>query len=74
MNSDLDKMEKIRNVSIDKDNVILMVDGEGKVALAHSIANLGGTQRRPKNKVVGIMGLGPRGIGFEFACQDKQNQ
>ena len=66
LNSKLDKKDKIRNVSIDKDNVILMVDGEGKVSLAHSITNLGGTLRRPKNKVVGIMGLAPRGTGFKF--------
>ena len=62
----MDKNDKIRNVSIDKDNVILMVDGKGKVSLAHSITNIRGTLRRPKNKVVGIMGLGPRGTGFEF--------
>ena len=62
LSSDLSVEEKIKNLTEDKDDVIAFVDGESRIQLVHSVKNLGGTRSRPKNKIVGIIGIRNQGI------------
>jgi hypothetical protein len=40
--------------------VILAADSNGNIMILHSPKNFGGTRSRPKNKVVCMLGVGPR--------------
>ena len=66
MNMDLSEEERIKNLTEDMDEIIAFVDGESKIQLVHSVTNLGGTRSRPKNKIVGIIGMGNQGICVEL--------
>ena len=66
MNKELSEDEKIKNLTEDMDEIIAFADGESKIQLVHSVTNLGGTRSRPKNKIVGIIGMGNQGIFVEL--------
>ena len=65
LSSDLDKNGKLRKVTGDVDNIVLVVDEEGQVMIMHSMHNKGGTLRRQKNNITGVIGLDPRRTCYE---------
>ena len=56
--------DRIKNATGDPDNVIICVDVKGKIQLIHSLSNLGGTIRRPEDKIVGAIGMGHDPVGI----------
>ena len=56
--------DRIKNDTGDPDNVIICVDVKGKIQLIHSLSNLGGTIRRPVDKLVGAIGMGHDPVGI----------
>lgn len=53
---------KLKELTREQDSIILTFNSvTEKCQLLHSIANLGGTPRRPANKIVAIEGFGPAG-------------
>ena len=52
-----DESSRLRALLNDKDSIILVANGS-EVIIIHSVVNLGGTLRRPKDKIVGLQGLG----------------
>ena len=56
--------ERIQIASKDQDNVFICADAEQKVIVLHSVNNLGGSVRKPEDKIVGAVGMGsnPNGV------------
>ena len=50
--------ERIQIASKDQDNVFICADAEQKVIVLHSVNNLGGSVRKPEDKIVGAVGMG----------------
>ena len=59
-----DAKEDIKTVTYDADSVALGADAEEKTVPIHSFKNLGGSLRRPKNKIAALVGMGvnPAGV------------
>jgi hypothetical protein len=51
-------VEKLRSVVKETDTAILAADANKNVLIFHSPKNFGGTRTRPKNKLIGLIGLG----------------
>jgi hypothetical protein len=51
---------KLRALVKEIDTVILAADSNKNIMILHSPKNFGGTRSRPKNKVVCMLGIGPR--------------
>ena len=56
--------ERIQIASQDQDNVFVCADVEQKVIVLHSVKNVGGSIRRPDDKLVGAVGMSsnPNGV------------
>ena len=56
--------EDAKMATYDPDGVALGADSEGKVVLVRGIKNLGGSLRRPENKIAALVGMGafPSGV------------
>ena len=59
-----DAKEDIKMATYNADSVALGADAEEKIVLIHSMRNLGGSLRRPKNKIAALFGMGssPTGV------------
>ena len=66
LNSDLPIRDRIKNITEDEDDVVACMDRGKKVQLIHRISNLGGTRSRPKDKILGIIGMEQQGIFVEL--------
>ena len=53
-----DAKEDLKMATYDADSVALGADAEEKIVLIHSMRNLGGSLRRPKNKIAALVGMG----------------
>jgi hypothetical protein len=54
--------EKLRSVVKEIDTVILAANANKNVLIFHSPKNFGGTRTRPKNKLIGLIGLGTQAM------------
>ena len=52
--------EKLREIVNEVDSMLLVANKRKEITILHSISDLGGTRSRPDNKVVCLMGAGPR--------------
>ena len=64
-------------MTYDADGVALGADAEERIVLIHSMKNLGGSLRRPKNKIAALvrMGSNPTGVLItdgSFCQQEKE--
>ena len=64
---DLSVDDRIRVATGDQDNVIIASDAEKSVVVLHSFHNLGGTVRRPEDKIVAAVGMGANPTGIVIA-------
>ena len=64
LSGDLMVKERIQIATNDQDNVFIGADAEQNVIVLHSVNNLGGSVRRPDDKIVGAVGMGsnPNGV------------
>ena len=69
LSGDLTVKERIQIASKDQDNVSVCADAEQKVVVLHSVNNLGGSVRRPDDKIVGAVGMGSNPSGVVISTQ-----
>ena len=55
--------EDTKTATYDADGVALGADAEGKIFMIHSMRNLGGSLRRPENKIAAMVGMGSNPTG-----------
>ena len=67
LSGDLSAKERFQTATKDQDNVVIGADAEQHVVVLHSLNNLGGTVRRPDNKIVGAVGMGSNPTGVVIA-------
>lgn len=61
--SNLERKERLRNLTESQEYVIATAEGTKKVQLIHSPKNVGGTRIRPEHKVLGLIGTSDGSVG-----------
>ena len=73
-----DTKEDTKTATYDADGVALGADAEGKIVMIHSMKKLGGSLRRPENKIAVLVGMGSNPTGVlitdDSFCQHEKGK